>query len=388
MNIKIWPHLLQGEVPAIPSKSHGHRLLICAALAGAMETVQVDIPSQDILATRECLDRLRDPDPVLDCRESGSTLRFLLPIVMTGSHRATFLRKGRLKDRPLSPLKEEMEAHGCTFREDPQGKLFVTGPMRGGEFSLPGNVSSQFITGLLMALPLLPSGGHVRLTTPLQSAPYVDLTLQVLEEFGISVEVDDRTYTVAGNQSYISPGSRQAEGDWSNAAFFLTASSLGSSVTCTGLDQGSKQGDKAIVPLLSRMDREEYRQIDASQIPDLVPILAVKAALTPGTTRITNAERLRIKESDRLQVMAHNISTLGGDIRILPDGLLIQGGSLKGGEVDGAGDHRIVMSMAIAATRCQGPVTILGAEAVDKSYPTFFDEFRRLGGVIDEVEPR
>lgn len=392
MNIKIIPHLLRGTVPAIPSKSHGHRLLICAALAGSADSVRVDISSQDILATEECLHRISsgEPDPILDCRESGSTLRFLLPVAMTKFSRATFLRRGRLKDRPLSPLQEEMEIHGCIFREESDGSLTVTGPLKGGEFSMAGNVSSQFISGLLMTLPLLPEGGKIRLTTALESAPYVDLTLQVLEDFGINIEQQEQVYTVPGNQTFVSPGFRQAEGDWSNAAFFLTASSLGSSVTCTGLNPASKQGDKAIVELLQQIDEnergEEEREIDATQIPDLVPILSVKAALTPGTTRITGAARLRIKESDRLSAMAKNITALGGDIHILPDGLLIHGGTLKGGTVGGYNDHRIVMSMAIAATCCQNPVIITDAEAVNKSYPTFFEEFRRLGGVIDEID--
>ncbi len=386
MNIRIQPHLLKGEVDAIPSKSHGHRLLICGALAGKPEEVKVDIPSQDILATRECLNNLLSEDPILDCRESGSTLRFLLPVAMARSAHATFLRKGRLKDRPLSPLREEMERHGCIFQESADGSLGVTGPMTGGDYKLAGNVSSQFISGLLMALPLLPEGGNICLTTPLESAPYVDLTLQVLANFGIVVTEEDGNFSLPGNQTFVSPGLRQAEGDWSNGAFFLTAASLGSQVTCKGLDPLSKQGDKAIVQLLRLFHEEEERVVDVSQIPDLVPILSVKAALTPGVTRITNAARLRIKESDRLLAVAENLTALGGNVEALSDGLVIEGGSLKGGQVDGFNDHRIVMSMAIAATRCQGPVTIVGAEAVDKSYPTFFEEFRRLGGVFDEVD--
>ncbi|MEG0662379.1 MAG: 3-phosphoshikimate 1-carboxyvinyltransferase, partial [Anaerovoracaceae bacterium] len=246
MKIRITPKPLAGQISAIPSKSHGHRLLICAALGGAPEDALVDIDSEDIHATRDCLAALLAPStkdaptPILPCRESGSTLRFLLPLALCCREKVTFTMKGRLPHRPLSPLKEELEAHGCCFSPLNQNgaltQLTLSGKLQGGTFSLPGNVSSQFITGLLFALPLLPEGGKIQITTPLESKPYLDLTLKVLSTFGIEIQEQDNAYLVPGNQRYCSPGKQRAEGDWSNLAFWITANALGSSITYTGGD--------------------------------------------------------------------------------------------------------------------------------------------------------
>ncbi|MBN7774493.1 3-phosphoshikimate 1-carboxyvinyltransferase [Clostridium aminobutyricum] len=422
MNVKINPRPLSGTIHSITSKSHAHRLLIASALCKEPCMVHIKNTNEDLKATSDCLSSLNDEVPILNCQESGSTLRFLLPIAMVLKEKAVFLGSGRLPERPLSPLKEEMEAHGCTFEKQIISPAFsgeketreiytVSGRLRGGEFRLAGNVSSQYITGLLFALPLLEEDSKIIITSKLESVDYVILTLKVLETFGIHIDVqikkepsieDKKAYTfdIRGNQSYRAPKEVTAEGDWSNAAFWVVAGALGGALRCENIIQDSFQGDKAVVDIVksyhhkvkleptavtteknrSISDTEEHI-IDASNIPDLVPILSVLAASHKGTTRIINAGRLRIKESDRLLAVADCLQILGADVTELPDGLIIRGtGTLKGGRVSGYNDHRMVMSMAIASILCEEPVIINGAEAVNKSYPTFFEDFASLGG--------
>lgn len=408
MNIEITPRILVGSVDAIASKSHAHRLLISAALSKRPAKVNISTTSQDIEATKDCLRQLKSAAPVFNCRESGSTLRFLLPVAMALKENAIFLGSGRLPQRPISPLKEEMEAHGCTFENRHRKKdgseeiCQVTGKLSGGIFTLPGNISSQYITGLLFALPLLKENSQIRITSPLESKGYVNLTLDVLKNFGIEVYVEEKdgcpTYKVQGRQQYIPPEEITAEGDWSNTAFWIAAGILskGSGVICRNINPRSIQGDREILSLAKRMGAVVMEKkssvlameaplkglhIDASAIPDLVPILAVIAATAKGTTRIHNAQRLRIKESDRLAAMYDCLSRLGADITEEPGGLTINGvPSLKGGSVSGYNDHRIVMSMTIASIVSENPIIIEGAEAVNKSYPTFFEDFEMLGG--------
>ena len=402
MNVTVYPRPIRGRVKAPPSKSHVHRLLIAAALCEEHET-RIHCPgeNEDIDATIRCLQALntnieKDGDWIsarrdgplfsssshktLDCGESGSTLRFLLPlcaakpramevpIVLTGS--------GRLPSRPNGPLLEALRSHGAQIHGDFL-PLTMDGGLFAGDYELPGNVSSQYFSGLLFALPLLEGDSTLRHTSPLESRPYVDLTLSVLRQFGIRVEKMENGWRVPGRQRYISPGAARAEGDWSAAAFWLGANMLGNAVTVEGLNDHSCQGDQAIETLLSRIGGE----IDVTDTPDLMPVLSAVAAAIPGkVTRITGAARLRLKESDRLAAMAKTIQALGGQAEELPDGLIVHGTELKGGTVDGMNDHRVVMSAAIAATACQGPVTILGAEAVNKSYPDFWNDFETLGG--------
>lgn len=395
MKIIIQPGPLKGSVSAIPSKSHGHRLLIAAALSNPPGQVHFTESSEDLDATRTCLAALGDKDPVLPCRESGSTLRFLLPVAMAQKDHVRFLCEGRLLQRPLSPLKEEMERHGCGFRLA-KGELEVSGRLQSGTFRLPGDVSSQYVTGLLFALPLLPGDSEILLTSPLESKGYVDMTLEVLMDAGIQIDVtlqegqsgpyDEQLlkYTIPGRQQYQSPVHSTPEGDWSNGAFWLAANyvGFGNRISCLGLSEESLQGDRIVSELL----RNFPNVIDGSQIPDLIPILAVVAAVRPGITTINHAERLRLKESDRLETTVQLIRDLGGDAEELPDGMVIRGKPLlHGGTVDGCGDHRIVMAAAIAATNCTEPVIISGAEAVNKSYPGFFRDFKGLGGRINEI---
>ncbi|MGI6721185.1 MAG: 3-phosphoshikimate 1-carboxyvinyltransferase [Anaerovoracaceae bacterium] len=387
MDVLITPEKLRGTVNVPGSKSHGHRLLICGALAGEPDAVHTNNDSRDITVTRSALEHLmRDQAPSIDCGESGSTLRFLLPVTMALRDSAEFYGHGKLPQRPLSPLWEQMEEHGCRLRRGEREHICsARGRMHGGNFFLPGDISSQYISGLLLALPLTEEGGIIHLTSPLESAGYVEMTLQTLVDFSIEVERGCRDYAVAGGQKFIMPPDAQPEGDWSAAAFWIAANALGADIKCTGLSENSTQRDKEIVELAQAI-RRRGTTVTATDIPDLVPILAVLMAATPGEHRIRGAGRLRLKESDRLEAMRDGLTALGAKVSIRGDGLLIEGSEqLHGGEVSGYNDHRIVMAMAIAATVCSGPVLIHGAEAVTKSYPAFFRDYATLNGKIKEV---
>jgi len=364
---------LVGEIAAIPSKSDLHRLMIAAWLAG--ETIE-DLPviSDDIAATKDCLQH----GSVCNCRESGSTLRFLLPVFAALGKQVTFTGAGRLPERPMQPLVDLLRGHGCVI-DNERLPIAISGQLRPEAYSLPGDVSSQFVTGLLFALPLLGGDSEIELTSPLESRGYVDMTLRTLRRFGIAVNETAQGFHVPGRQAYQPPaGPLVPEGDWSNAAFWLAAGALGGDVRVTGLDEASAQPDRAISALL-----ENRAVMDASQCPDLAPIMAVVMALTPGRHEIINASRLRLKESDRLHAMAANLHALGTEVTELPDGLIIRGKlSLRGGTADSFGDHRIAMALAIAALKCEGTVTLHGAQAVQKSYPAFWEDYERLGGKI------
>ena len=276
--------------------------------------------------------------------------------------------------------------------------LRCQGKLEAGIYEIPGNISSQFITGLLFALPLLKGDSEIRLTSALESARYVDMTLQVLKQYGVVVSCTEEGFQIPGGQSYLAQQSVQIEGDWYNAAFWLTAAAMGKKITVTCLDENSTQGDKKILDILKRMgakveqrdweatvtpERLDGTDIDAGDIPDLVPILAAAAAVSRGKTRIYNAGRLRLKESDRLKSVSQVLNGLGGQVRELEDGLEITGRErLAGGRVDAAGDHRIAMMAAVAAMVCENPVEICGAQAVNKSYPGFFEDYQSLGGKV------
>ena len=398
------------QIPA--SKSQAHRMLICAALSREPSRLILDGFSADIEATMQCLEALGarcektanglSVTPVgvcpaqarLDVGESGSTLRFLLPVLGALGVQAEIRMHGRLPERPLSPLWEVLEAHGMRLQQD--GTILHTdGQLIAGDYSLPGNVSSQFISGLLFALPLLGGNSTLTVTGALQSARYVSMTEQALAEAGILTKKDGPVWQIGGGQRYASPAVQTVEGDWSNAAFFLCMGALSATgVTVTGLNSTSLQADRAITEILVRFGAEltvsedavTVRRgvlhgitLDAGPIPDLVPVVSCLAALCDGETRVENAARLRLKESDRLQTTAALLSALGGSVRELPDGLIISGrGRLSGGTADACGDHRIAMSAAMAACGCAGPVTVLGSECVAKSYPAFWKDFAFL----------
>lgn len=442
MDIKIIPRKLKGRLDALPSKSHAHRVLIAQKLARMQngEAANADnahgseIPtfSKDIEATKNCLAQLDSVSPRLNCIESGSTMRFMLPVAMALRDEAVFIGAGKLPSRPISPLREEMERNGCTFSTGtpaadadgiPNGFseiCTIRGRLQPGAYRLAGNVSSQFITGLLFALPLLDGDSTLELTTALESAGYVDLTLDVLRDFGIMIDEKRspegfNTYVINGNQRYTEPADVTVQGDWSNAAFWLACGALGGDVTLDGVDMTSSQRDKEFVDILMQMgahlevsscgtsmdstsatgglssirctgSRLSAADIDVAQIPDLVPVLATVMALADGTSEITHAERLRIKESDRIFTVHDFLSKLGADITDEGSGLSVRGKrTLSGGEVCGHNDHRIVMAAAVASCGCTGPVFIRGAEAVNKSYPDFFRDFAALGGEVCEL---
>ncbi len=413
MDITILPTPLSGDLRAIPSKSYMHRALICAALADRPTVLHCPESNQDIQATTNCLRALgaditeengiytvsplpRDSKAVtaLDCGESGSTLRFMLPLAAALGRDAVFAAHGLLPKRPLSPLFEQLQEHGVRLSQKGVFPLSVSGQLQPGQFCLSGGVSSQFFTGLLLALPLLSEISSIQVIGKLESAPYIALTEDVLRRFGVTPDIEADSMKVFP-QAFYSPGALDIEGDWSNAAFWLVAGALGDGIRLSGLQPDSRQGDQRIVQFLRKMGaqiREESGfytishshlhgiSIDAGDIPDLVPILSVAAAAAEGETVITGAARLRLKESDRIRSVCDMLTALGADCRETADGLCIRGGDLHGGTVDSCNDHRIAMSAAIASIACDGEVTIHGAEAVNKSYPAFFRDFRSAGG--------
>lgn len=396
MDIVIYPQKLSGTVTAIPSKSQAHRLMICAAFADRPTTLICPDTNRDIAATVDCLNALgavitrtqsgyrvipmgKVPETaLLNCCESGSTLRFMLPIVGALGVDATFQMAGRLPHRPLSPLWEEMERMGCRLTRPTEDTLRCQGRLSAGEYSIDGGVSSQFITGLLFASALMHGDSRIRITGKLESKPYIVMTQRAMELFG--VETDG--FRVKGGQSFRSPGELTVEGDWSNGAFFLTAESLGNPVRTVNLSPDSPQGDRAAAALLPLLE-QTAPTISAADTPDLVPILAVAASTNHGAV-FTDIRRLRMKETDRVATVLAMINGLGGSAEATQDTLTVHAAPLIGGTVDATGDHRIAMSAAIAATVCAKPVTIIGADSVNKSYPKFWEEYRRLGGNYEQ----
>lgn len=408
MRAIIHPSKLAGDIEAIASKSQAHRLLICAALADRETRIRCATLSKDIEATADCMRALgadirydsgvfhvkpigqRPEIAVLDCGESGSTLRFLLPVVCALGAEADIRMHGRLPERPLSPLWEELERHGARLsRPEPDVIHVSAGALTGGEYTLAANISSQFVSGLLFALPLLGTESRIRLTGELESASYIEMTVRALRSFGVESSFDGKAYALPAGQRYVSPGDAAVEGDWSNAAFWICADRiLGGTLNITGLDPDSPQGDRAAAPVSLRVAAGSA-VVDCRDIPDLVPVLSVLAAVSPGQTRFINAGRLRIKESDRLASTAALLRALGGQAEEQPDGLTVTGVSrLHGGEVDSANDHRIAMCAAVASLASDGDIILHGAQAVSKSYPAFWSDFRRLGGNVElEDEP-
>jgi 3-phosphoshikimate 1-carboxyvinyltransferase len=418
--IKIEPKKLSGKVYIPPSKSLLHRAVIAAGLSCGASRIENVLMSQDIKATcrvmrnlgvdiaeedkalviqgKGCIELTNN---IMDCEESGSTLRFLIPISLLTGSRVTFTGKGKLIERPLNPYFDIFNTHGIKY-DNTCGKLPLTveGSLKAGIFYLPGDISSQFITGLLFALPLVAGDSKIVLTSTLESRAYVDLTIDTLKMFGISVKNKGYSeFLIKGNQAFI-PRDFRVEGDFSQAAFWIAAGILGGKVDCLGLESNSLQGDKAIATIVKEMCGDlvinenlltthpsilRGTVIDASQIPDLVPILTVLGALSSGTTVIKNAGRLRIKESDRLRAISTELNKLGADIKEKEDSLIIQGKKhLIGGTVDSWNDHRIAMALAVASIKCNEPVIITNSDCVKKSYPDFFKDFVSLGGVVSE----
>lgn len=408
MNIRITPSLLSGSIEGIASKSVAHRALICACLAEGPSKIKINTTSQDIEATVSCLrgmgafieqnGNVYSVEPIteipslakIDCGESGSTLRFLLPVICALGMNAEISGRGRLPERPLSPLKEELIRAGALISDE--FPLKVSGRITCGEYSIKGNVSSQFVTGLLMALAAVEGESKINLIPPVESRPYIDITLSVIRSFGLEIKEENNTFYIKGGR--LKGSEFTVEADWSNAAFWLC-----SGVQVCGLNPDSAQGDKAIIDVLKKMNAgiihngNSYKAdvsglkgavIDASQIPDAVPVIAAIAATAEGETVIRNAQRLRIKESDRIVSTVAMLRSLGAEAKETEDGMIISGKpALRGGTVDSFNDHRIAMAAAVAAAKCEGEVVIADAGAVKKSYPDFYEDYNKLGGQAD-----
>lgn len=402
-------------VRAISSKSEAHRALICAALSDGDTKIICTDTNDDIDATATCLNALgasvrRTSDgfevkPIadisknaeLDCNESGSTLRFMLPLCASLGADCSFIMRGRLAARPLSPLYELLESNGVTLSAQGVSPLNISGRLPSGNYSVAANISSQYISGLLFALSLADGESSLMLEGKIESAPYIFMTLNTLLAFGADVKFDSdsNVFRIKGKPCLSSPEVFTVGGDWSNAAFYLCAGAIGATpVTLANLDRNSAQGDRAVLDVLGKMGAEIHlsdnevtvfpsklhgAEIDAADIPDLVPILSVAASVADGETRIYNASRLRLKESDRIESVCALLSCLGADIRETGDGMIICGKpTLRGGEVDSFNDHRIAMSAAIASLVCENTVKISRFEAINKSYPSFLDGFDKI----------
>lgn len=424
-DLKIYPSKLKGEVKIPPSKSMAHRAIICAALSDGLCIIENIDYSDDIIATIDAMNSLgakivkhkdyievigaygSDEKPqetrIIDCNESGSTLRFLVPISLLFKGRSKFIGRGNLGKRPLTTYYNIFERQGIEYSyEEGNLNLVINGELNPGTFEVEGNVSSQFITGLLFTLPLLKEDSKIIITTEMESKGYIDLTLRAMSDFGVEIINNNyREFIIKGNQKYKARNYR-VEGDYSQAAFFLCADSLGNDVLCKDLDLNSLQGDKEVIDILERMNvifnandigvkgttngELTSTVIDGSQCPDIIPVLTSVAALTKGTTEMVNAGRLRIKECDRLAAVTSELNKLGAKIIEKEDGLVVTGvEKLQGGvEVWSHKDHRIAMTLAIASTRCEEPIVIKDYECIAKSYPNFFEDFKALGGNVHE----
>ncbi len=419
-NIKIIPHKLEGAVTVPPSKSAAHRMILAAALSDGESLLTPACHSADIDATLDCVKKLgakvlekdnafyitgiekkdaENKSVVLDCRESGSTLRFIIPICAALGVNATFIGSGRLPSRPIDQLCDLLKSGGvwCSSNKLP---LEIKGKLKANNFKISGDISSQFLTGILLALPLIEGNPTVSLTTPLQSAGYVDMTLDALEFFGVKTEILENTYKTFG--SYTAK-TGVIEGDWSSACFFISAGAISGEIKISGLKTDSLQGDKSAVEIFKKFGAEITfekgeltvtgknlvgTRVDCSQIPDMVPSLAVTAAFAKGETTLYGAQRLRLKESDRIKTTIAGLRNMGIKADELPDGIKIYGGKPFGGRVDGANDHRIVMAFSVMGAYSENPTEIIGFNAINKSYPDFFGDFKGLGGIANVITDR
>ena len=427
--VEITPKKLGGTICIPPSKSVSHRAVMCAALSQGTSVITNILLSDDITATCKAMEILgaeikyeeneekrftltitgvSHPDTegkIIDCIESGSTLRFIIPLLALKARNSRVIGRGRLVERPMQPYYDIFDEQDITYQKETEGQelpLCFTGTLKPGTYRLNGSISSQFITGLLFALPLLDGDSVIEITTPLESRPYIDITLDVMEKFGIAVVNEDyHLFRIAGNQRYMARDYR-VEGDFSQGAFWLVGGILGKKTDCEDLQSASSQGDKAIIEIIQAMGGNVAQTekgyvtkpgsthgavVNVSQCPDLVPVLTVLAALSQGTTEIVGAARLRFKESDRLAAMNEVLTTLGAKLTEHPEGMTIEGVEhFTGGVVDSHNDHRIAMAAAIASFACEDKLTITGAESVRKTYPDFWEDFKKMGGVIHEFD--
>lgn len=384
-----------------PSKSAAHRALACSFLAGG-GSVEPIIDSKDMKAMQQAISALQNGEDTVDCIESGNTLRFMLPVAAALGKNVTFIGSGRLPERPIGDYLRLFPEHGVKCVSDGKLPVAIEGKLTGGRYEIAGNISSQYITGLLLALPILEEDSEIVLTTKLESKPYVDLTVKILSDFGVAVEETEYGYFVKGNQKYIQRD-YIVESDWSQAAFFLAAGAIGGDVTLKGLRFDSAQGDKEIVDIIRRFGADieisesgircrksalHGTEIDVTDIPDTVPAIAVTAAFAEGKTVITGAERLRYKESDRIESVVTNLKKMGVQVEETRDGMIITGSAVHGALLDGYNDHRIVMAFSIAALFASGETEITQADSVNKTYPAFFEDYNRLGGKANVIGDR
>ena len=414
-DVKFSPFVPNGTVNVPPSKSDVHRAIICAAMANGVSRISPVALSNDIKATIGCIKALgadavlennvltvdgtnmyKNKTALLDCGESGSTLRFFIPIAAVGNINATFVGKGKLPQRPIGIFTEALPKAGTVCKTEGGLPLEIKGQLKSGIFEIPGNVSSQFITGLLLALPILEGDSEIVLTSPLESVGYIAMTIRTMKQFGVNIQATEKGWHKTCDYT--------TDGDWSQAAFFMVLGAVSGKVTVKGVAKDSTQGDKKCAEILTRfgakvtqldnevtVEKGELKAItiDASQIPDLVPVLSVCAAFAEGTTKIINAERLRIKECDRLKATAELLNNLGGKVKELSDGLEITGvSSLKGGNVNGYNDHRIVMSAAVCAAKSDEDITATFAMSINKSYPDFYIDYNSIGGKANVLDLR
>lgn len=398
-SVKISKSKLNGSIHIPPSKSAAHRALICSFLAGGGNVSPI-IDSKDMKATLGVIQSLKSNESILNCIESGSTLRFMIPVAASLGRNVTFVGEGSLLPRTIGEYLSILPQHGVRVNSSGTLPMTINGKLTNGSYEVSGDVSSQYITGLLLALANIDGDSAVILKTPLQSKPYVDMTVKVMSDFGVDVTETDFGYLVHGGQKF-NKMDYVVEGDWSQAAFFLVAGAIGSDVTVTGLDMNSTQGDKAIVDVLKQFGANIVCgnnivhcnsgnltgcEIDATDIPDLVPILAVLGAFSSGTTVIKGAQRLRYKESDRIESVITNLKRIGADVTETHDGMIIKGGAkLRANHLAGFNDHRIVMAFAIAGLYLDGETIIDDAQSINKSYPSFFEDYNLIGGRADVI---
>lgn len=416
----ISPKKLSGSVTAPPSKSELHRAIICAALSRGVCAIYPIVLSNDVLATINAIkafgasvefvdgrllinakNMFTLDHPTIDCNESASTLRFLIPLASISGTKVTLTGSGTLSKRPIDTYLHLLPKLGVDIHtEDGSIPVTVNGKLKAGKIELPGNISSQFITGLLFVLPLLSSDSEIILTTPLESEGYVDMTISVMKKFSVKVEKTKTGFFIKGNQTYKATDYK-TEGDWSSAAFWILAGALGGNIEISGLDLRSRQPDKNILHVMSRFGvRMAYKDnklkvhggslkatdVYLAQFPDLAPVLAVTAAKAVGLTKIWGASRLKIKESNRIDSLCKNLKKMSVNTEAISDGLLVSGASLfKESKVDGFNDHRIVMAMAVAGSCAKGKITITDTQCVHKSYPEFFEDFEKLGGIVNII---
>ena len=415
MIASISPAQMGGKINSIPSKSYAHRMLLGAMLSNAKVELKGVIGSKDIQATLNCIKALgcevnQKPDRyivqqinkhakdiVLDCIESGSTLRFILPIALAMGKECDVIGKEGLAKRPLKDLLDVLREHGAVIDGDSL-PIHISGKLTSGDYKIKGDISSQYITGLLMALPILDGDSTISIVGEKVSSKYLDITIDVLKNFGIVIEELNDGYYIPGNQQYASKIDLHVQGDWSNAAFWLALGALNGQTQVNNLYFESVQGDREILQILTDMgakvslrgddiivSKKDLHSItlDAKDIPDLIPIVSILMAKADGISIVKNVDRLRIKETDRLSAILTNLKAMGVKARYQDGELLILGGDIEGFNVDSFNDHRMVMMAAIAASIAKGPSTITNIEAVAKSYPDFFDDYKKLGGKVN-----